>query len=293
MQVQTEKLPKYKIRLTVTIEATSVKEAYQKALNDVVANAELPGYRKGHAPVELVKEKVDQQKFNNEVASILIRTYYPQAIKQENLTPIVSPKIEVDHLDPEKEFVFHVETALQPPVELGDYKKAIASAYVQKGKKPGFNPSDVVEAVISVTKVEIPDMVVDEEVNRMLARLVNQLQSLSLKIEDYLKSVNKTADTLRLEYAEIAKGNVAGEMALIELVKLERVDVDDKEIDATIEASGDTKLKEQTKNSPAERSYIKAIIAKNKLLWKLISDVEGEPKEKEKEEKKDDLQNAK
>jgi len=137
-----------------------------------------------------------------------------------------------------------------------------------------MTPTDIVDAILTVTQVEIPDMIVTEEVDRMLTRLVQQLQPLNLAMESYLKSTNKTGDQLRAEYAELAKKNAASEMALVELVKTEQIEVDDKEIEATITAMGDEKLKQRYMEHPVEKAYVKAIIAKNKLIWKLISEVE-------------------
>jgi len=138
-----------------------------------------------------------------------------------------------------------------------------------------MTPTDIVDAILTVTQVEIPDMVVAEEVDRMLTRLVQQLQPLNLAMGSYLKSTNKTGDQLRAEYAEIAKKDASSEMALVEIVKKEQIEVDDKEIEATITAMGDEKLKQHYMENPVEKAYVKAIIAKNKLIWKLISEVEG------------------
>jgi FKBP-type peptidyl-prolyl cis-trans isomerase (trigger factor) len=151
-----------------------------------------------------------------------------------------------------------------------------------------MSPTDIVDAILTVTQVEVPDMVLDEEVNRMLSRLVQQLQPLNLGMEAYLKSINKTGDQIRAEYAQVAQKNVASEMALVEIVAREKVEVDDKEVEATADAMGDAKLKERYTKNPLEKAYIKAIIAKNKLIWKLISEVEGEDlKDEEKKEEND------
>lgn len=327
MQVSVQRLPKSAIKLTISIPVDKVKEAQEKALTQVVAEAEIDGFRKGRAPVELVKQKLNHQKFDAQVIGDLVKTYYPKAVDQEKLAPIISPKIEIDGYEPDKDFTFTAETALRPEITVGDYKKAVKDSYEAKtaeweksrkedgadiqtqevgeavkkddekrdsqqpqnpvNQSKGRNanghehdhvhmtPTDIVDAILTVTQVDIPDMVVAEEVDRMLTRLVQQLQPLNLAMESYLKSVNKTGDQLRAEYAEIAKKNVASEMALVEIVKKEHIEVADKEIEATVTAMGDDKLKQRYMDSPVEKAYVKAIIAKNKLIWKLISEVEG------------------
>ena len=335
MQVSLQRLPKSAIKLTVTIPADKVKEAQEKVLARIASEAEIDGFRKGKAPVELVKQKLNQQKFDAEVMGDLIKTYYPQALDQKELAPIISPKIELDDYEPDKDFTFTAETAVRPQITVGDYKKAVKASYdaktaeLEKSRKEKktdaqeqknkddlkkddekkasqqpqsemeqpkdqhdhehehnhqddkehdhvhMTPTDVVDAILTVTQVEIPDMVVAEEVDRMLTRLVQQLQPLNLAMESYLKSTSKTGDQLRAEYAEIAKKNAASEMALVEIVKKEQIEVDDKEIEATVTAMGDEKLKQRYMEHPVEKAYVKAIISKNKLIWKLISEVEG------------------
>lgn len=297
MQVSVQRLPKSAIKLTISVPVDKVKEAQEKVLARVASEAEVDGFRKGKAPVELVKQKLNQQKFDAEVMGDLVKTYYPQALDQEKLAPIISPKIEIDGYDPDKDFTFTAETALRPQITVGDYKKAVKDSYdaktaeLKKSHKENttdsqtqedqkhdhvhMTPTDIVDAILTVTQVDIPDMIVAEEVDRMLTRLVQQLQPLNLAMESYLKSTNKTGDELRAEYAEIAKKNAASEMALVEIVKKEHIEVDDKEIEATVTAMGDDKLKQRYMDNPVEKAYVKAIIAKNKLIWKLISELEG------------------
>ncbi len=341
MQVSVQRLPKSTIKLTVTIPGNNVKEIQEKVLAKIASEAEIDGFRKGKAPLELVKQKLNQQKFDAEVMSELVKTYYPQALAEENLAPIVSPKILIEDYGPEKDFTFTAETALRPQITIGDYKKAIKDSYnaktakLEKSRKEEkanaqeqkdkddletseekkslqqpysegdqskdsrdqenssqndhgreherereydhfhMTPTDIVDAILTVTQVEIPDMVVAQEVDRMLTRLVQQLQPLNLAMESYLKSINKTGDQLRAEYEEIAGKNIASEMALAEIVKKEQIEVNDEEIEATVTAMGDEKLKQRYLENPVEKAYVKAIIAKNKLIWKLISEVEG------------------
>ncbi|MFH1295510.1 MAG: trigger factor, partial [bacterium] len=239
------------------------------------------------------------EKFDSEVISDLINTFYPQAIEEQKLSPIISPKIELERYDPDKDFTFTAQTAIKPPVTVGDYRKALKELYAKKQTAQDslpeakdskehqhvhLSPNDLVEAILSVTQIEIPELVVEEEVNRMLSRLVQQLQPLNLDMNAYLKSINKTGEQLREEYAQVAQKNIAGEMALLDLVNQAKTEVAESEIDATINAIGDEKLKERYQQNPLEKAYIKSIIAKNKFIWQAISEAEGEDHSHEQEE---------
>jgi len=300
MKVVLQNLPKNTVKLVITLGVEEIKKSQEKIWNDIIKNTEIDGFRKGHAPAELVKQKVDAHKVQSETMSDLIKTYYPQAVEEQKLIPVIAPKIEVNEFDAEKDFTFTATTAVHPMVTVGDYKKAIKDLYDKKREAENkeqtangntqndrssdtkvdsgpthdrihLSPNEVIEAVISVTTAEISDLLIEDEVNKMLSRLVNQVQAIKLDMEAYLKSQNKTAEGLKTEYAQIAQKNIAGELALIEVVTKEGVEATDAEVEQTLNAMGDAKLKEQYSKDEYQKAYIKAIIAKNKVIWRLSS----------------------
>src|SRR3990167_731837 len=106
MQTNVEKLPKSTLKLTVTVPSEKVKQAYEKILIDVVNGAEIPGFRKGRAPKEMVLEKTDVSSLYGEVVNELLKTYYPQALKEHLIQPIANPKVEIKEFDLDKDFTF-------------------------------------------------------------------------------------------------------------------------------------------------------------------------------------------
>ncbi len=292
MNVTVQNLPKSTVKLLFTVTPTEIEETYQRVLENVAKDVELTGFRKGKAPLELVKEKADPQKLANETIKELVTTYYSQAVKEKALNPIIAPKIEFDDFDKSKEFTFSATTAVRPTLTIGDYRAELTKLYarrrVEQEKVPTDDkqaehvhiaPADVIDAIVAVTTVELPDMLVEDEVAKMLSRLVNQVQTVKLTVDDYLKSINKTVDDLRSDYAKSAARTITGEMALGDIAAKENITVDESEVDATIEAAGDPKLKERYAQNPLEKAYIRAIIAKNKLIWKLAEETEAAGKE--------------
>lgn len=285
MKVALQKLPKNTFKLAITLGVEEIKKSNDKIWADVVKNAEINGFRKGNAPPDMVKQKVDPHKLESEIITDLIKTYYPQAIEEQKLSPIIDPKIELDEFNAEKDFTFSATIATRPVVTVGDYRKAIKDLYDKKKEvtddtkgegEPAHNhthlsPNEVIDAITSVTTVEISDLLIEEEINKMLSRLVNQVQAIKLDMDAYLKSQNKTSESLKAEYAQVAQKNIAGELALIEVVKKEGVEATDAEVEQTLNAMGNARLKEQYSKDEYQKAYIKAIIAKNKVIWKLSS----------------------
>jgi FKBP-type peptidyl-prolyl cis-trans isomerase (trigger factor) len=56
--------------------------------------------------------------------------------------------------------------------------------------------------------VEISDVLIEEESDRLMTRLMDQLEIIKLPIEKYLKAQEKNADELRSEYNKIAESNI-------------------------------------------------------------------------------------
>lgn len=300
MKVVVQNLPKNTVTLSITLLPEEIKISEEKVWNDVAKNAEIDGFRKGNAPLNLVKQKANPKKVENEIVTDLIKEFYPRAVEQEKIMPVIAPKIDFDSFDLDKDFTFSATTATHPEIKIGDYKKTIKDLYdkkneefkqAQEGKqenkdekqeeKPDhvhLTPNEVIDAVASVTTAEISDLLIEEEANKMLSRLVNQLQTLKLDMDNYLKSQNKSAEDIKAEYAQIAQKNITAELAMIEVVKLEKVEATDEELNQTLEATGDSKLKDLYNKDEFQKAYIKSIIAKNKVIWKLSSPDEKEHK---------------
>ncbi len=293
MKVNIEKQPKSTVKINVVVPAQKVKEAYEEILNEVVKETEISGFRKGHAPRDKVLEKTDVSKLYGEVVNTLLQKYYPQALKENLITPIANPRVEIQHFDLEKDFEFNAIVAIRPEIKVGDFKKELKENFEKKQAKQKelnaeklkngeqiesehvhLNSNDLLEVIVKNTQVEIADMLIEEEVERMMARLVDQSQAIGLSLESYLKAQNKTQDDLRKDYAQIAEKNLKSEFALSYLVSESKIEVTDQEIEKLFVESGAENVEEKMKN-PMEKWYVKSILEKNKYLTGLAEEVEG------------------
>ena len=293
MKVTVEKQPKSTLKIAITVPVEQVKETYEKTLDTVVKEAELPGFRKGMAPREMVREKTDTSKLYGEIINTLLQTFYPQALKENKILPVSNPKVEIREFDLAKDFEFVAVVATRPDVKVGEYKKALKELYANKVKqiseenvkklKEGekieephvhISPNDAIAEITKVTEVEIPDILIEEETNRMMARLVDQAQSIGLSLDQYLKAQNKTDTQLREDYAKLAEKSLRAEFALSYLVKEEKIGIADSEINDAILASGQDPI---NFTDQVEKWYIKRVLEKNKLLSNLIeaAEIEG------------------
>lgn len=294
MNTKIEKLPKSTIKLTVILEKEKVKASYEKILEEAVKNTEIEGFRKGTAPKEMVKDKLGVSSLYGESINDLLQTYYPQALKENLLMPVSNPKVEIKEFDLEKDFEFSATFAVKPEVKVKDYKKALKDYYKDKTEKSEkdkaeklkkgekieethvhIGANEIIDILLRESEVEIADMLIEEETDRVMTRLMDQLRSINLSVENYLKAQNKTAESLRKEYDEMSIRNIKAEFVLSHLLKEENIEVTDKEIDDMINAVGDKGIGDKL-NDPMQKLYIKTILQKNKLINKLIEETEGE-----------------
>ncbi|MCA9308512.1 MAG: trigger factor [Patescibacteria group bacterium] len=298
MQVKVNKKPKSTVELNITVPASKVKQTYDSVLSEVVVHTTVPGFRKGKAPKDKVLERTDISKLYGEVVNALLKNYYPQALKENKIEPVSNPQVEIKEFDLEKDFNFIATVAVKPDVKVGDYKKALKKAYEQlkkqtqednkekleKGEelttddKVNLSSAHVIEAILEVSKMELSDMLVEQEAERMLSRLINQAQAVGLTLERYLEAQGKTEEQLKEDYKKVAENTLQSEFALNQLVKDLGIEIPDQEIEDMINASGipDASAKLQ---SPTEKWYIKSILEKNKLITQLIEEVEGGTKD--------------
>jgi len=271
------------VQLTITIPVQEIKAAYDKAFEEIAKELELPGFRKGKAPKKLLEEKIDKSKVYERVLQTLVPQAYIEAVKEHNLKPILSPKAELLKVKEGEDWEIRATTCETPEVELGKYKEEVRKALAptkiwtpgtQKSQKSSENTEDektqkVVQKLLEIVKVDLPEMLVEDEVSRTLANLINQTNTLGLTIDQYLSSIGKTAETLRAEYKEKIVGQLKLQFALDEIAEKEKIEVSDKEVDDLIKAAGDEKLK-QNLNEPFQKEYLKGILRRRKSLDFLV-----------------------
>ncbi len=269
------------IELIITVPWVDVAKMYDHVVDEMVAGAELPGFRKGKAPRKAVEEKLDKTKVYEEVLKHLIPDVYGKAIAEHKLRPIVTPKIELKEAAENKDWIIRAITTEKPVVTLGQYKKAIADLKAAKAKKiwvPGKDqPADksekaedrkptldeMLKALFDNVKITIPTMLIEHEVNRLLSELIDQTKKLGLTIEQYLASTNRSVESVRREYEEQSRRTLTLEFALEEVADKEGILVSDDDIDAVIKTA---KTDEEKATLEKQRYYLAQVLRRQKTL---------------------------
>ena len=125
-------------------------------------------------------------------------------------------------------------------------------------------------AIAEKTTVEIPECMIDDEVNNMVNQLSYRLMYQGLKYEDYLKVTGQTDESVRASYKEQAADRVKKQLIVNKIIELEKITATDEEIEEKIaeQASSVNKTAEEYKKTmdPRQKGYIANSIVVDKLF---------------------------
>ena len=112
------------VALTVKADAEDIKSEYNKVLNAFVRQGVIPGFRKGKVPLQIIKQKF-QQEIAQESQQACFRAFYPQALKESGLEEVAVTLQDVTDLlfTPETGFTFTALVEVKPDFDLPKYKK--------------------------------------------------------------------------------------------------------------------------------------------------------------------------
>ena len=149
MQVTKEPLDQCQVALTIEVEEDKVVHAVDRAYREYAKYVNVPGFRKGKAPLQFVRQRIPADDVRQRAAELLVEPAYVEALKEHDITPYAQPKVEFIQLELEnKPFIFKATVPLAPKVELGQYKGVEVD-------KPVY---------------EVPETVIDNEIDRQRER---------------------------------------------------------------------------------------------------------------------------
>ena len=122
MSLQVENLEHNMAKVTIEVEAAKLDNAIKQAFNKKKGQFNVPGFRKGKVPFQLIAKEYGVEIFYEDAANILIPDAYAEAMKDTDLEIVSRPEIDVTQLEKGKDFIFTATFALKPEVTLGDYK---------------------------------------------------------------------------------------------------------------------------------------------------------------------------
>lgn len=151
IQVKTNKISHSRIEIEGELESSAFEAYYQKALKKISEHVELPGFRKGHVPEDVLKTKVPEVQILDEMAEMAISEAYPKILEQEKIDAIGRPEVTITKIAIGNPLGFKITTDVLPDIELSTY--ASIAKNIAKGSDPVITDEDVEKTVLEIRKM--------------------------------------------------------------------------------------------------------------------------------------------
>ena len=309
--VKIKKLGGSEYEVSATIPAEVISEYRKRALKDIGPNVEVPGFRKGKVPEDMLIGHVGESRIMERAANMALSEIYPKIIVDEQIDAIGAPQIQITKLAVSNPLEFKATTAVMPEIKLADYKKIAKSifgeeqkfevedkeleetlnhvrrqraqidAYEQQKKDGVEQPQlpevkdedlpeltdefvktlgdfatiddfrtkvrenildekrlrgrekkrvETVEKIIATSKIQLPDVLITQEINRMQMQLESDVAQTGTELEDYLKNIGKNIENLREDWLPEAEKRAKLQLILNTIAKNENINPSEEEV---------------------------------------------------------------
>lgn len=156
--------------------------------------------------------------------------------------------------------------------DLAEMRKNISEGMIQEKKHElkEKRRSEIIEALVEVTSVEIPHVLLHEELHKMIGEFEMQLQGMGITFDQYLIQVGKKAEEIEKEWEPQAIKRIKAALALEEVAKEREIEISNEEVEAEMNKTlaQYKKIQDVEKNIDLGRlyNYVKGMMQNEKVL---------------------------
>lgn len=279
-------LPKKTFEITVKVPFLDIEKVQNSVISGEKEKIEIKGFRKGHAPENLIREEIGAKKLLELTLDKILSDLYKNAVTHFNLKPVVSPKVELVSAKEGEDWEIKFTTCEEPEVILGSYKEElkkvnpipkiwtpneIEAKKDEEGKEDerGKKINAYLDWLTNNTKIEIGDLLVEDEVNNKLSGLLEQIQKLGLTLDQYLASTGKKPEDVRDSYKIESERTLKMEFILGKIAEDEKISVTPEEIEKAI-SSAPTDV---DKNALENQKYFLAVLLRRQKTLDFLGQI--------------------
>ena len=361
ISAEIKKLEHSEIEITGEIPAELFDKNRAQAIKNLNKEVELPGFRKGHVPENILKTHIREKVILEEMAEITIGVEYRNIITENSLEPIGRPEVHITKMALGNPLAFIIKVAVLPEIVLADYKKIAKEIYSKeskeekikvtdkevndaileirkrsvtynkkedgtsqenneqekqkglkeklsetKSKKPELKPElpefddvfvkqfgdfkgvadftnklkqnillekqqkesdkkrlEMLEKIISSSQIDLPRIIIEAELNKIIAQMKTDIERMGIKFDDYIKHLKKTEGDIKKETEKEAEKRAKVQLILNKIGIEENITVPEKTIEKQTE-----ELFKQYPEADKERVrvYVEAITTNQKVF---------------------------
>lgn len=110
------------VTFKITVDNDKFEGAVIKAYNKNKGKFNIPGFRKGKAPKQIIESQYGKGVFYNDAIDMLFPEIYPKALDELDIDPIARPDLDIEEISKDNGLVMVVNVEVKPEVNLGEYK---------------------------------------------------------------------------------------------------------------------------------------------------------------------------
>ena len=153
-----------------------------------------------------------------------------------------------------------------------EYKNKCRERLERQAASKSLNETEnsIIKAVCATAKAEIPDAMIESEIDKMVQDFSYRLMYQGIKLEEYLQYMQTTMEQFRSQFKANAAERVMSTLVIDKIVRTEKIKAEAEEVEAKIEEQAKSvgKTAEEYKKSmdPRQREYIESDIVITKLF---------------------------
>ncbi len=223
--------------------------------------------------------EVTEEELNSKIDEILRQKAAYERLQKKATTPVeVEGEATEEGKEDEKfvvpELTDEVVKGLGQPgqFETVEQFKTMLKEHLEIEKKRDVTANhraNITDGIIAECTIELPQILIDSELNQMFGQMEEDLGRANLKMDDYLKHIKKTKDDLKTEWAPSAEKRAKLQLILNEIGKKEKIVADEKTIEDQV-----TELTNHYKDADAMRvrTYVTSVLT-NEAVMKMLEEV--------------------
>ncbi len=179
----------------VDIPYSSLDDLINEKINNIISTVTIPGFRKGKAPLEIVKKKYEGSVLSESLEK-LIQNCTKELIDKTKITPYRLPKIDIKKYEKNQDIEVELKIDLKPEIKLKNFDKLKITKYeIDLDKKTiEENYNLFLKSQSQYSKIK------NDRLAKSSDKIIANLTSLDQSIPDYLKNQNNVNIILDSDY---------------------------------------------------------------------------------------------
>ena len=233
-----------------------------KATTAVMPKISLPNYKAIAQKTLEKKEDVVVEEKDVEDAILQIRKAISHAEQSKNTPQQEKTDIPDENLLPLDDAMVQKIGAFKDVADFTEkMRQNIHAEKTQQAKEK--KRMEIIEAIVAQTPITLPQILIDSELGNMFAQFAGDVERADIKVEEYLKHINKTIEDLRKEWLPDAEKRSKTQLVLNTIAEKEHITVPEEEL-----SMATTEIMKRHKDAKEEnvREYVQTILINNKVF---------------------------